>query len=273
MRRPARALALACAGLLLAAACSERTEGMALEVGLMHHPGDGHEHVHYPAGAERGIVTDKDYGVVLRRALLVVSRVELQPCEEDTARAALRGLRELLWPVSVAHAHGENTPTVLAVPNVLDLIDEDRNTIALARMEPPPGEYCGVILTADAADDDAVGLPGDGSLDGRTLLAEGVFVAPGEGTEQPFSYSSELEDEVELPFVDTGGEPTRLRLSADAPMAELRLEVGYYGMLDGIDLAEPDALVDSFRVIRNLLSNARAVVTELRPEDAPAGAP
>lgn len=242
--------------------CSERTEGMALELGVMHHPGQGLEAVQYPAGAERGFITDRGYGVVLRRAQVVIGRVELRPCEAGALASLLRSASALLSPVSVAHAHGGSSPTMVAVPTVLDLLDEDRNTISLARMEPPPGAYCSAVVRVDVADADAVGAPADGSMLGRSARVEGVFVGPGDSDEHAFQYHAELPDEVELAFVDARGEARAIELSGTSRVAELRIELGYYAMLDGIELSEPDELVDGFRVIRNLLSGARAVVAD-----------
>jgi hypothetical protein len=249
-----------CAWALLG--CSERTEGMALELGVMHHPGEGLDTVRYPAGAERGFITDQGYGVVLRRAHVVIGRVELQRCEQSMVTSVLRGVGTLLSPVSIAHAHGGSSPTVVAVPTVLDLLDEDRNTISLARMEPPPGSYCSAVVRVDVADADAVGAPADGSMLGHSARVEGVFVGPGDSDERAFQYHTELPDEVELPFVDARGEATAIELSGTSRVAELRIELGYYAMLDGIELTEPDELVDGFRVIRNLLTQARAVVAD-----------
>jgi hypothetical protein len=254
--------------LLSLTACSEHRDGVGLEVGVMHHPGDAHAQVHYPAGAERGFITDQGYGVVLRQAFLVVGRVELLACEPSAAQRVLGGLRMLLAPVSVARAHGLSSPTVLATPHVVDLMDEDRNILSMARMEPPPGEYCGVRLGVEAADTDAVGLPGPRDdpraidMVGRSLAAAGRFVVPGEQRSRDFRIESDAVDEVELPFVDPEGRPTRLTLSAKRLHAELRLEVPYYPMFDGVPLAASEPELQAFTTLRNLLGGARAVIVE-----------
>lgn len=236
----------------------------------MHHPGDGHEQVHYPAGAERGFVTDQGYGVVLQQAYLVVSRVELLPCDPSAAQRVLGAVGKLLRPVSVARAHGLSSPTVLATPHVVDLMDEDRNILSMARMEPPPGQYCGVRLSVEAADADAVGLPAppddpeaiDIDMIGRSLALAGRFVVPGEQRSRDFLIESDASDEVELAFVSTGGQPTRLTLSASRLNAELRLEVAYYHMLDGVPLIASEPELQARTTLRNLLGGARAVIVD-----------
>jgi hypothetical protein len=168
----------------------------------------------------------------------------------------------------VARAHGLETPTLMARPHVLDLIDEDHRTLSLARMQPPAGEYCSLRVKAQSADADAVGLAspkearGGIDMQGLSLALAGRFVHSDDTEDHSFELTSDAVEEASLPLVDEAGEPARVVLSASRRLAELRLELQYYPLLDGVELSHDDQDVQSFLALRNLLQHARAVVAQ-----------
>ena len=248
-------------GMCLAAACTSRTEGMSVELGVMHLPGDDPAlaSVVYQDGESRGLVTDAGYGVVLYRAAIVISEIELLPCAPTLGAR----LRELLSPTGVAYAHGTVPARLFSTPHAIDLSSTDRLTLSLARMEPPPGDYCKLRVRVAPAKDTPEDAPGDLDLTSRSLYLQGVFVPldDPDPQESPLLLRSTLNDELTLTIVDDDGDATPLSLSAEQPNAELRIELAYYRLLDGVDLRGDDEELAAFEVIRNLLLNTKVVAT------------
>ncbi len=250
--------ALALAALLpVLARCTTHQDGTAVEIGVMHLPGADTQAAANPAGAERSFTTDRGYAITLQKAYVVLSRVELLPCEQARLWQELRGL---LGP-SIAYAHVASTPTVLGVPHVIDLMDKDNSVVSLARMEPPAGQYCKTRIWIDQADRDAVDLPLDVPMVGRAVYLEGNYLSPNGGTQQHhFRYYTSQQSYQEVGFVDTRDKPATLELSSNHLMGELRMELGYYAVLDGMEMVEADYEPNAFQAVRNLLANARAVL-------------
>ena len=154
-RSTAGLFAIACA--LALSACSMHEDGITVQIGVTRaaqaRASDAGQTT--AAAARSTLVTDSDETVHFDHAYVVLSRVELLACTTASRRTRIE---ELLGP-SIAYAHGISSPTVWAVPTVLDLLDDSAHGLPVARMQPPPGEYCAARITLDQADADAVNLP------------------------------------------------------------------------------------------------------------------
>jgi hypothetical protein len=251
------------------AACSHREPGIVVEVSMLHHMGDEapFDVVRNGAGMERGMVTDRGYGVALSRIQLVIGRLELVPCDEAQARLprparAWDELVRFLSPVSVAHAHGSASPLALAAPHVIDLMAQDRAAFEYGTLAPPPDRYCALRVHVEPADADAEGLAGDPALVGRSLWLEGNFIDGADPNARPLALGSELSERIDVPFVDGHGAPRELQVSEASPLGEVRLELSYGHLLDGIDLRQDAPEQQQYMAIRNLLRSLSAVVGE-----------
>lgn len=225
------------------------------------------EGVQNGAGIERGMVTDRGYGVALSRIQLVIGRLELVPCAEAQARTSRRErvwseLARFLSPVSMAHAHGTRSPLALAAPHVIDLMAQDGAAFEYGELAPPPNRYCALRVQVEPADGDAEGLAGSETLIGRSLWLEGSFIAGADPIAHPLTLGSELSDRIDVPFVDDRGVPRELQLSEASPHGELRLELSYGHLLDGIDLRQDAPEQQQYLAIHNLLQSLSAVVGE-----------
>jgi hypothetical protein len=110
-------------------------------------------------------------------------------------------------------------------------------------MEPPPGRYCEARVVIGAADADAVALPADIEMVGRSLYLEGRYRAPGAETAH-FIIESSDSRELRIPLVDAyPGRPAPLLLDAGHRDVRLALAELTNFWLDGVDLAhgrQPD---------------------------------
>lgn len=239
---------------LLLAQCTTHEDGIAVDVGVARSKAadaDG------GAAAESDeLTTDLGYRVRLQHAYLVLSRVELLPCTQARLWPALRSL----LGTQVAYAHGFSTPTVWAVPQVLDLLDTSSRIVSVARMQPPPDDYCQARIWIDVADADAVALPADVPMVGHSIALEGSFAAPDESAWHPFRYVTSGLDHVDLSFVNGEGKTVQLSLSSSHLRAEVHLELGYRAILDGLELVDGDYEPLAASAVRNVLSHARAMV-------------
>jgi hypothetical protein len=88
------------------------------------------------------------------------SEVELQRCFSPLASLGD-------WLIRPAHAHGDSSPTVLAVPTIVSALAAPTS---LGVLVPPAGRYCAVRYRVAPADADAVGLSAAPDMLGRSLL-------------------------------------------------------------------------------------------------------
>jgi len=269
MTSKVHALALLALMVWLAVGCSHREPGVVVEVSMLHQMGSepSFDGVQIGAGVERGMVTDRGYGVTLSRIQLVIGRLELVPCADTQARLprperAWDELRRFLSPVSVAHAHGTASPLALAAPRVVDLMAQDRAAFEYGSLAPPPGRYCALGVQVEPADADADGLARSEALVGRSLWLEGSFIADADPIAHPLVLGSELSDRIDVSFVDGQGAPRELQLSETSRHGEVRLELSYGHLLDGIDLRQDAPEQQQYMAIRNLLRSLSAVVGE-----------
>jgi hypothetical protein len=191
-----------------ACAVSDHEDGIAIAVSLGHEPGGWPE------------------GVVLERAYVAVTAIELVRCADEAAWTTRRGT---WWGVGVgvAHAHGTGSPTRLGVPVVLDLLAGGDVRHEVGVLAAPPGRYCGVAITVGPADGDALGLAAAPAMQGKSTLLAG---AAGDGRLDG-ACTTTVTASVELePF----------EVSAERRQATLDLVIRTAGVLDAAALAAGD---------------------------------
>jgi len=131
----------------------------------------------------RELDTDRGVHVVLTRALLTTGSVEVFACGAPSADWLAP------WRMRRANAHVEGSPTLLGVPSVESLNAPAKSRTKVGELRPPPGAYCKVKHTILPADQDAPGLPPDGTMVGLSMLVEGTYVLAG-GAAQRFRFAS-----------------------------------------------------------------------------------
>lgn len=206
------------------------------------------------------LMSDQGYYVQLDQLYIVLSRVELVPC---AAPQRMSLLRELFWP-GVAHAHGKNTPTAWAVPNVLAPLS-DSAPISFAVLHPPAREYCSLRVSLEAADADAERMPSELDLSGLSMLVTGSYDTRGTRGTGPgvsFSYQSYVSATAVLPLVDGAGNSSVLTLSEDNLNATLRIELAYQRLFDGLALFPGSFSTLGDIVLSQFLEHASAVVLD-----------
>jgi len=164
--------------------------------------------------------TDLGYDISIDTAYLAFASAELLPC------ASTRALD--LFEVGVARAHTASSPTELGVPYVLDLVAALGQEREVGVLLPPPGAYCGLVFDLAPADADAVGLPTEVDMVGRTVLVTGTLTPPG-GVPRAFELSSSGEGSVELSF------DAPVELSLEASLLSAVVTTDHLAWLDGIE--------------------------------------
>jgi hypothetical protein len=202
-----------------------------------------------------GLVSDAGYHVQLEQMYFVLSRVELVPCP---GAQRISVLRELFGP-SVAHAHGVNTMTAWAVPNVIAPL-VDSAPVSIAALHPPAIAYCSLRIALEAADADAERMPSEVDMNGLSMFVTGSYgfgeSAPGIG----FLYESFAASRMDLPIVDSAGHPAPITLSADNLHARLRVEIAYQQLFNGLTLYPGSFSTFGDIVLGQALTHARVVV-------------
>lgn len=100
---------------------------------------------------------------------VTVDSVLLQPCQQEQGPSGYGAL----W-TSVAWAHGDATPTLVAAPLVMDLLGEPQQ-IQVGSWTPPQGRYCEARLWLAAADEDALQLSQAPWMEGLSAALEGSY--------------------------------------------------------------------------------------------------
>lgn len=201
-----------------------------------------------PAGAKI-FSNSEDVQIQLTRAYLVVSSITLESnCDSSNfakldLRSVPRAIVNLIVPV--AQAHTAASPTQTGEPIVLDLLAADLEPVDIGDLAPPAGDYCGVTANLSAADDDAVGLPTDTDMIGKTLHIEGQFLMI--ETTVPFTLETSV---ALLPASKSFDAP--LMLDATHRSGDVTLEVNYQRWFDGVDMANLDDATQSDIVLGNI---------------------
>lgn len=192
---------------LLAAACTDASQGIVVDVRVM----------------AQAMPTSVGSDVALSGGHVTVVGVSLVPCTSVAGR-----MWRAVNPLPSAFAHSESSPLTLGVPVVIGLVGE-RAALSVGHIEPPPGDYCGVTLALGAADADAVGLP-DPDMVGRSLRVSGA------DTDVLFAITSAANDHVHADLAP-------LTLDASHTAATLAISVDT-AVFDHVDLVSPYAADD-----------------------------
>ena len=182
------------------------------------------------------LVTNLGFEVRLRRVYLSTTTVEIFACAPVTSWWRVPWIRS-------ASAHSQGSPTLLGISAVNSLLDEPPARLFLGKLSPPPASYCRVQRTIAPADADALSLPTDVEMLGKSIYAEGDY-AQADMPFQPFVFSSNGSFTVEMSF-DT----TALTPDGQAQMT-LLLGTADTHWFDSIDFKGPEQAKG-----RQLLSN------------------
>ncbi len=161
--------------------------------------------------------------VIIERAYIAWSRVQLVPCGELLMPARINAARA---------AHGPDTSLAVTSP-LLDML-LPRPELLLAELHPPSGAYCRAVIGA-AASDPAV-APVDLDMRGASMLVDGFWRASPTAPWQAFLLRESAAFDVTVQL----GE----REIANGATLEILLSRSADAWLDGVDLAAPDAARD-----------------------------
>lgn len=156
--------------------------------------------------------------VELAPSFVVIQATELIACETVAQR-----IWRAVNPLPSAFAHGESSPVKLATPVVVPLTGT-HTSLVVGNIEPPPDSYCSVELELGVADDDAVGLPAETDMVGKSLYVAGAVA------DTPFEAVLAANDHVQLTI-------TELTLDSDHRSANLVVSIDTTGLFTGIDFA------------------------------------
>ena len=186
----------------------------------------------------RRFVTNLGFEVELNHAYLSTAAVEIFAC------APLGAWWNQPW-IRSAHAHSRGSPTLLGTPAVASWLGS-RERFVLGELTPPPATYCRAQQTIAAADADAVGLPADVDMVGKSLFVDGTYARPGDAP-QAFVFSSTETLTAQLGFDAIELTPR------DKTRVTLLLGTSREHWCDDIDFAAPAETAK----VRTLLDNMR----------------
>ena len=135
--------------------------------------------------------TDLGYRVVVAKAYVNLSTVEIFGCDAPLASSfserAGRGLRDVFTLERRAYAHTEGSPTKLGTP-LVEAFTETGGGTSVGELRPPPGRYCRVVQSLQAADGDARALPTDAPILGKSMYVAGTYA---KGGQMPVPFEAE----------------------------------------------------------------------------------
>jgi hypothetical protein len=159
----------------------------------------------------------------VRELVWTSSEIELVGCA-----SALGSLAR--WLIPLAHAHGQSSPTLLAVPSVVRASASE--TVPMGGLAPPAGRYCTVRYRVAPADGDALGLSAVPEMLDHSFLLRGEFGSSA-GDLQEFELLSQRAFDVSREI--------DLELSSEHPLAGVELRLDPERWLAGLDLGSVSA--------------------------------
>lgn len=184
-----------------------------------------------PAG-EKTFFNTEGVKITLKQAYLVIWSVKLETnCNTSSFAQWLPNWLDLFFPPLFAHA--VTTPTQLGVPNVINLLTADSNTITLGTVYPAPASYCGLVVELMKADEDAQYLPKEVDMVNRVLYLSGEYWLP--GTTTPTTFVIDL---AKTPRPHYAKFPQLLVLSSDYRTAITEITLYYDRWFDAIDFSQ-----------------------------------
>ncbi len=226
----------------LSAGCAQHVPGVRVDF-------DAVRRGEAPDGGLPALRDGAGHRVTLRRAVLVVTSLQLHPCGEAADAGSEMAWLSQWFGVPVARAHGMGSPTRLAVPHVLDL--SGPGPWPLGALEPPTGRYCAVTVTLGPADADAEGLADAAGALGRSLWLEGQW-EDGSGNGRDLRTVSGRRLSRRLPLPDGG-------MLLDGAHRSARIEVRFEPdqWLAGLDLSDADPATASQAVLQAVVASMR----------------
>lgn len=200
----------------------------------------------YPEGkadnVPRVFKNNLDYYITLKAGYVTVSKISLNRC--DSA-------------LTVGNAQTTQTPAGQqpSLPVVESILRADFEPLAVANLQPSPGSYCNLFVSLEPATADAVRLPNDTDVVGKTLYLQGEYVSPGSGQAVPFEISSDRLATQAVPFHNAKGEDIKLNFTGENDPKEAIIGMAYDGWLDNVDFAKMNELVRAKTVMDNMLQS------------------
>lgn len=177
-----------------------------------------------PAG-NKTFKTTEGVQITLKKAYLVIWSVKL-----ETDCSSSNFVQWFDWLIPQAFAHAQATPSQLGVPNVIDILSDDRNILKLGEIYPPPATYCGSTVELMKADEDTQHLPKETPMLNKVLYIEGEYLPIGKSEAIPF-----VIDLAKTPRPRNLKFPISLVLSNTNRIAQLNFKINYDRWFDGID--------------------------------------
>ncbi|MCB0307906.1 MAG: hypothetical protein KDD48_00925 [Bdellovibrionales bacterium] len=228
--------------------CNQSDPGINVSLGVIHHRASGA--TLFEENEPRVFTTDLDYQITLEKAYIALASAELSGCHEST-RLMRPGM---LWEAFVgnAMAHSEGSSTRIGVPIIKNILGADMSLVEWGTFEPAPGNYCHLSLTLEPADSDAMFLPSDIDMVGKTIYLSGSYVPPGGGSGVPFVVtSSELRTQ-EIHFHDDNDQEVEVTYTVADPMQQLTVGMRYDYWFDQVDFQTMNASGIENQVLTNV---------------------
>jgi hypothetical protein len=199
--------------------------------------------------------------IAITRAYLVIGSVVLENNCDSSAFARIdlqalpRAIVNLLIPS--AQAHTSATPTQTGEPNVINLLAADLAGVDIGDLAPSADDYCGITVNMSAADEDAVGLPEDVDMIGKTLHIEGS------------ASIGSLAPDIALPFViettvallpASIAFDEALTLDSSHRNAAVTLQINYQRWFDGVDFISIDDVPQQELILNNIRESLTAII-------------
>lgn len=168
--------------------------------------------------------------ITLTKAYLTLWSVQLES-DCNLPDFAQRGRSLFNWLIPTVNAHAQVSPTRLAVPNVINLLDTDLTSMTLGVIQPPPNHYCGMSVEMLKADADTQHFPTDLDMVNRTLYLEGHYLVSGASQAIPFNVDTAKSLRPKYLLL-----PEVLNLSSSHRTAQLGIRIIYDRWFDGLNL-------------------------------------
>jgi len=196
------------------------------------------------------VQTALGYQVRLEQGHLVNYRVQLVPCEEESAQASTGWSSVPMWPllaissVAVAGHDGQDDPSITLESVAESLAGPAR--VELETTEFPSRRYCQVHYLLARGEEETRSLPESIDLVNRSLVLEGQVTGPAEMDPTPFVLETAWPMGVLIDIPDTvvAGQDGELNV-------HLRRDLG--GLFEGVDFDGMDADSQVWQVLHNIV--------------------
>lgn len=199
----------------------------------------------YPEGkannVPRVLKNNLGYHITLKAGYITVSKISLTRCDPvlkvDNAQTQTSAMQQPGLPV------------------VESLLRADFEALAVGSLQPSSGSFCNLFVSLEPATADAMRLPNNTDMVGKTLYLRGEYVSPGSGQAVPFEISSDQLAAQTVPFHNTKGKDIRLNFTGENAPKEVIIGIAYDGWLDNVDFAKMHESVRAKTVMANILQS------------------